>query len=172
MNRTQPAPGSYVSRGSMRNTPPMNDAAWRLSVKADAIKAGVAPDLAEYIAANVGKDDSALEFSRMSPDEMARRLPAGVRAALNSNMSATAMAFMNTVNAAASDYADRLRRMCAVYGDLASALVPEFEASRVTLGEVRVMLGDACGGDALDAAGADRVRIAIVARDYFQPKTQ
>lgn len=116
----------------------MNDAQFRASVEREALAAGQPPDVARYLAAQVGKDTG-------KP-----------RSAQAARFNATAL------TRPPRDRSGRIDALCGMYG--AQALAREFKAAQGSLRAFVAMLESAAGGRAtITPAGVENVRVALFA---------
>lgn len=121
----------------------MTDAQFRASVRADAIKAGCPPAVADYLSAQVGKTPTGAE--REHRDETRSRL-AGYRMTGKS---------------------DALDRIAFLFG--AEKLVPDFRRAGVPLPRVVALLSEVTGTRrAIGAAGIANVRMQLQALAYYR----
>jgi hypothetical protein len=71
--------------------------------------------------------------------------------------------------AAARDYLDRLRRICAIYGPRAVALVAEFRTSGLTLREVGAVLAEVTGSAReLSENGAGAIALRLLSATHWR----
>ena len=119
------------------------DTQFRASVRADAIKAGCPPAVADYLAAQVGKTPTAAERERR--DETRSRL----------------VGYRMTAKA------DALDRIAWMFG--ATSLVPIFRRAGVPLSRVVALLSEATGTRrAIGAAGIANVRMQLQASNHYR----
>lgn len=113
----------------------MNDAQFRATVEREALAAGQPPDVARYLAAQVGKDTGkprSARFSATAPTRPPR------------------------------DRNGSIEAVCVMYG--AQALTCEFKAAQGSLRSFVAMLESAAGGCAkITPAGVENVRLALFA---------
>jgi len=120
----------------------MNDAQFKASARADAIRAGMTPKLADYLVGQLGKDHArVLAGDERSPQRRAPR-------ALTARASAPAD--------------DRLERMAAMYPG-GAALVSEFRVAGWSLRSVAdALAGVANSQGVISKDGADAIRFRLM----------
>lgn len=127
--------------------PAQSDAEFRAQVRADAIKAGCSPDVADMLARDVGRERTDNEIAAM---------PSRVRDFFGFRMHASAR----------HEPRDALTRMCEMFG--AESLVGELRASGRPLHDVAAMLTAATGSArAISESGKGNVRMQLLARNHW-----
>lgn len=122
----------------------MTDQQWHASVRADALRAGYSPMLADFLVRNLGKDSG--------------RVPSGPERPTRAALRAGAF----TARAAAPT-GDRLALIAGCFG--AQVLTAEFKSAGLSLRGVAAMLTEATGtARNISAAGIERVRLQLLQR--------
>lgn len=134
----------------------MTDSQWRACVRADAVRAGCTPAVADFLAANVGKERDGDAWC--SPHD--RRV---LDVSMAERRTRTTARHAAPSRPATTD--ERRRGICSLYG--AAALLPAFVASRLPLPRVAAILANVSGGHRLTAGGIASVRTQLQAQKHW-----
>jgi hypothetical protein len=136
----------------------MTDQQFRESVRADSIRAGNPPAVADWLAKRVGE----------KPTEAERKIFGGDARVLRSVMQKRSQPHVHGTTAAAPrarTVDERRRVICDVYG--ASAVLPAFVASGLPLPRVAAILANVIGGGRATTAALAAVRNQLQAQRHW-----